>query len=40
MGYAEIHNQRPFLDNRKDISKIVVLKIQMVSICIATSFYT
>jgi hypothetical protein len=26
--YAEIHKQRPFFDNRKDISKIVVLKIQ------------
>ena len=34
-GYAKIHQQRPFFDNRKDISKIVVLKIQTVSICIA-----
>jgi hypothetical protein len=37
MKYAEIHQQRPFLDNRKDIPKIVVLKIQMVSICIGAS---
>jgi hypothetical protein len=37
MGYAEIHKQRPFFDNRKDISKMVVLKIQMVNICIVAS---
>jgi hypothetical protein len=38
-GYVEIHQQMPFFDNRKDISKIVVivLKIQTVSICIAAS---
>jgi hypothetical protein len=34
MGYVEIHQQRPFFDNKKDISKIVVLKIQTMSICI------
>jgi hypothetical protein len=34
MGYAEIHQQRPFFDNRKDISKIVVFKIKRVSISI------
>jgi hypothetical protein len=27
MRYAEIHQQRPFFDNRIDILKIVVLKI-------------
>ena len=38
MGYAEIHQQSPFFfDNRKDIFIIVVLKIQMVSICNGTS---
>jgi hypothetical protein len=38
MGYyAEIHQQRPFFDNRKDISKIVILKIQTVSIGIGAS---
>jgi hypothetical protein len=26
-GYAEIHIQRPFLDNQEDIQKNVVLKI-------------
>jgi hypothetical protein len=31
-GYAEIHIQRQFFDNTKGISKIVVLKIQMVNI--------
>jgi hypothetical protein len=39
MGYAEIHQQRPLFDNRKDISKIVVLKIQMVSICITKAVF-
>jgi hypothetical protein len=29
-GYAEIHIQRPFFDNKRGIQKIVVLKIQMV----------
>jgi hypothetical protein len=29
-GYAEIHLQRPFFDNKKGIQKVVVLKIQMV----------
>jgi hypothetical protein len=26
-GYAEIHIQRPFFDNKKDIKKILGLKI-------------
>jgi hypothetical protein len=30
-GYAEIHIQRPFFENKKDIYKIIVLKIQMVN---------
>jgi hypothetical protein len=30
-GYAEIHIQRPFFDNKKDIKIIIVLKIQMVN---------
>jgi hypothetical protein len=30
-GYAEIHIQKLFFDNKKGIQKIVVLKIQMVS---------
>jgi hypothetical protein len=33
--YAEIHKQRPFYDNKKDIPKIVVLEIQPMSL-----FYT
>jgi hypothetical protein len=37
MGYAEIHQQRPFFDTKNDISKIVVLKMQMVSIFIGAS---
>jgi hypothetical protein len=37
MVYAEIHQQMPFFDNRKDIFKIVVLKIQLVSMCIGAS---
>jgi hypothetical protein len=36
-GYAEIHIQRPFLDNKKGIQKIVVLKIQMVRTCFGAS---
>jgi hypothetical protein len=35
--YAEIHQQRLFFDNRKDISQIIVLKIKTVSICIGAS---
>jgi hypothetical protein len=31
-GYAEIHIQRPFFDNKKDIKKIIVLKIRMIYI--------
>jgi hypothetical protein len=31
-GYAKIHIQRPFFDNKKDIKKFIVLKIQMVNI--------
>jgi hypothetical protein len=31
-GYAEIHIQRPFFDNEKDILKIIVLKIQTMNI--------
>jgi hypothetical protein len=37
MGYAEIHQQKPFYDNRKNISKVDVLEIQTVSICIGAS---
>jgi hypothetical protein len=37
MKNVVFHQQRPFFDNRKDISKIVVLKIQMVAICISAS---
>jgi hypothetical protein len=37
MGYAEIHKQRLFFDNQKDISKIIALEIQMVSTCIGAS---
>ena len=36
-GYAKIHQQRLSFDNRKDISKIIVLKIKTVSICIGAS---
>jgi hypothetical protein len=36
-GYAEIHIQRPFFDNKKGIQKIVVLKIQMVRMCFGAS---
>jgi hypothetical protein len=32
-GYAEIHIQRPYFDNTKDIWKILRLKIQMVETC-------
>jgi hypothetical protein len=43
-GYAEIHIQRPFFDNKKDIYKILGLKIQTVKTSfsassIPTSFY-
>jgi hypothetical protein len=31
MRYVEIHQQRSFFDNRKDIPEIIVLKIQTVS---------
>jgi hypothetical protein len=37
MRYVEIHQQRSFFDNRKDIPEIIVLKIQTVSICIRAS---
>jgi hypothetical protein len=36
-GYAEIHIQRQFFDNKKGIQKIVVLKIQTVSTCFGAS---
>jgi hypothetical protein len=36
-GYAEIHIQRPFFNNKKGIQKIVVLKIQMASTCFGQS---
>jgi hypothetical protein len=36
-GYAEIHIQRPFFDNKKGIQKIAVLKIQMASRCFGAS---
>jgi hypothetical protein len=36
-GYAEIHIQRPFFDNKKGIQKIVVLKIQTMRICFGAS---
>jgi hypothetical protein len=36
-GYAEIHIQRPFFDNKKDIKKILGLKIQMVKTCYSAS---
>jgi hypothetical protein len=32
-GYAEIHIQRPFLDNKNSIWKILGLKIQTVETC-------
>jgi hypothetical protein len=35
-GYVEIHIQRPFFDNKKDI-KILGLKIQMVKTCSSAS---
>jgi hypothetical protein len=31
-GYAEIHIQRPFFDNKKEILKIILLKIQTLNI--------
>jgi hypothetical protein len=36
-GYAEIHLQRSFFDNKKGIQKIGVLKIQMVGIWFGAS---
>jgi hypothetical protein len=36
-GYAEIHIQRLFFDNKKGIQKIVVLKIQTVRACFGAS---
>jgi hypothetical protein len=36
-GYAEIHIQRPFFDNKKGIERIVVLKIQTVRTCFGAS---
>jgi 16S rRNA A1518/A1519 N6-dimethyltransferase RsmA/KsgA/DIM1 with predicted DNA glycosylase/AP lyase activity len=36
-GYAEIHIQRPFFDNKKGIQKIAVLKTQTVKICFGAS---
>jgi hypothetical protein len=36
-GYAEIHIQRPFFDNKKDIKKIIVLKVQTVETCFSIS---
>jgi hypothetical protein len=36
-GYAKIHIQRPFFDNKKDIYKILRLKIQMAKICSSAS---
>jgi hypothetical protein len=32
-GYAEIHIQRPFFDNKNSIVKILGLKIQTVETC-------
>jgi hypothetical protein len=37
-GYAEIHIQRPFFDNKNSICKILGLKIQMVETCSSASF--
>jgi hypothetical protein len=36
-GYAEIHIQRPFFDNKNTIWKVLGLKIQMVETCSCTS---
>jgi hypothetical protein len=36
-GYAEIHIQRHFFDNKKGIQKIIVLKIQTMSTCFGAS---
>jgi hypothetical protein len=36
-GYAEIHIQKLFFDNKKGIQKNVVLKIQIVSTCFGAS---
>jgi hypothetical protein len=37
-GYAEIHIERSFLDNKKGIWEIIVMKIQTVSTCLGVSF--
>jgi hypothetical protein len=37
-GYAEIHIQRPFFDNKNSIWKILGLKIQTVETCSSASF--
>jgi hypothetical protein len=36
-GYAEIHIQRSFFDNKKDIQKILGLKIQTMKTCSSAS---
>jgi hypothetical protein len=36
-GCAEIHIQRPFLDNKKGIGEIFEIKIEMVSTCFDAS---
>jgi hypothetical protein len=36
-GYAEIHIQRPFFDNKNSIWKIIGLKIQIVETCSSAS---
>jgi hypothetical protein len=36
-GYAEIHIQRPFFDNKKSIKKIIFMKIRSVSTYFGTS---
>jgi hypothetical protein len=36
-GYAEIHIQRPFSDNKNSILKVLGLKIRMVETCSSAS---
>jgi hypothetical protein len=36
-GYVEIYIQRPFLDNKKGIGKILVMKIQTIDTCFGVS---
>jgi hypothetical protein len=36
-GYAKIHIRRPFFDNKKNIYKIIVLKIQKINTYSSTS---